>query len=119
MAGKNAFTSFPEAKQALAGKYVETRGSMPEAARDPESMLVVRQTSVLGGYAALARSAVVVASEHFTRARCAAWVEGVYRAAHAYLALRLIGYPRLRNYVGSWKEWGDRLDLPIEHPREP
>jgi thiosulfate/3-mercaptopyruvate sulfurtransferase len=30
-----------------------------------------------------------------------------------------MGYPRLRNYVGSWKEWGDRLDLPIEHPREP
>lgn len=33
MAGKNAFASFPELKQALAGKYVETRGSMPEAAR--------------------------------------------------------------------------------------
>jgi len=33
MAGKNAFTSFPELKGALAGKYVETRGSMPEAAR--------------------------------------------------------------------------------------
>jgi len=35
------------------------------------------------------------------------------------LALRLIGYPRVRNYVGSWKEWGDRADLPIEHPKEP
>jgi thiosulfate/3-mercaptopyruvate sulfurtransferase len=47
------------------------------------------------------------------------YCQGGYRAAHAYLALRLMGYPRLRNYVGSWKEWGDRLDLPIEHPREP
>jgi thiosulfate/3-mercaptopyruvate sulfurtransferase len=32
------------------------------------------------------------------------------------LALRLLGYPHLRNFIGSWKEWGDRLDLPIEVP---
>jgi thiosulfate/3-mercaptopyruvate sulfurtransferase len=45
------------------------------------------------------------------------YCQGGYRAAHAYLALRLIGYPRVRNYIGSWKEWGDRTDLPIEHPK--
>jgi len=45
-----------------------------------------------------------------------AYCQGGYRAAHAYLALRLLGYPRVRNYVGSWKEWGDREDLPIEKP---
>ena len=32
MAGKNIFASFPKLKQALAGKYVETSGAMPEAA---------------------------------------------------------------------------------------
>jgi thiosulfate/3-mercaptopyruvate sulfurtransferase len=42
------------------------------------------------------------------------YCQGGYRAAHAYLALRLLGYPRVRNYVGSWKEWGDREDLPIQ-----
>ncbi len=36
-----------------------------------------------------------------------------YRSAHAYLALRLLNYPRIRNYVGSWQEWGNRDDLPI------
>ena len=46
------------------------------------------------------------------------YCQGGYRAAHSYLALRLIGYPRVRNYIGSWKEWGDRLDLPIEHPNK-
>jgi thiosulfate/3-mercaptopyruvate sulfurtransferase len=45
-----------------------------------------------------------------------AYCQGGYRAAHSYLALRLLGYPRVRNYVGSWKEWGDREDLPIERP---
>ena len=47
------------------------------------------------------------------------YCQGGYRAAHAYLALRLLGYPRLRNYTGSWKEWGDREDLPIERPERP
>jgi thiosulfate/3-mercaptopyruvate sulfurtransferase len=30
--------------------------------------------------------------------------------------LRHLGYPRVRNYTGSWKEWGDRVDLPLERP---
>jgi thiosulfate/3-mercaptopyruvate sulfurtransferase len=47
------------------------------------------------------------------------YCQGGYRAAHTYLALRLLGYPRIRNYVGSWKEWGDRTELPIEHPKTP
>ena len=44
------------------------------------------------------------------------YCQGGYRAAHSYLALRLLGFPRVRNYLGSWKEWGDRVDLPIESP---
>ncbi len=39
-----------------------------------------------------------------------------YRSAHAYLALRLLDYRRLRNYVGSWQEWGNRDGLPIWNP---
>ena len=45
--------------------------------------------------------------------------QGAYRSAHTYLALRLIGYPKVRNYLGSWGEWGNRPDLPIEHPTKP
>jgi thiosulfate/3-mercaptopyruvate sulfurtransferase len=43
------------------------------------------------------------------------YCQGGYRAANAYLALRLLGYPRLRNYLGSWREWGERTELPIEN----
>ena len=46
-----------------------------------------------------------------------AYCQGGYRASHSYLALRLLGYPKVRMYVGSWKEWGDREELPIEVPK--
>ena len=45
------------------------------------------------------------------------YCQGGYRAAHSYVALRLLGFPKVRNYIGSWKEWGDRADLPIEIPK--
>ena len=44
------------------------------------------------------------------------YCQGGYRAAHSYVALRLLGFPKVRNYIGSWKEWGDRTDLPLEVP---
>jgi thiosulfate/3-mercaptopyruvate sulfurtransferase len=46
------------------------------------------------------------------------YCQGGYRAAHSYVALRLLGFPKVRNYIGSWKEWGDRPDLPLEKPSE-
>ena len=41
------------------------------------------------------------------------YCQGGYRAAQSWLALTIAGYPRVRAYLGSWNEWGNRLDLPI------
>lgn len=35
-----------------------------------------------------------------------------HRSAVDLFALHLIGYDRLRNYLGSWEEWSARMDLP-------
>lgn len=37
------------------------------------------------------------------------------RGAHTWFVLReLLGYPNVRNYDGSWEEWGNVAELPIE-----
>ncbi len=46
------------------------------------------------------------------------YCQGGIRAAHSYFVLKhLLGYPNVRNYVGSWREWGNRLD-PKKYPVE-
>ncbi len=42
--------------------------------------------------------------------------QGGYRSANTLLALKSLGYPSVRNYVGSWGEWGNRDDSNIIFP---
>jgi thiosulfate/3-mercaptopyruvate sulfurtransferase len=37
------------------------------------------------------------------------------RSSHTWFVLKyLLGYPRVKNYDGSWTEWGNLVDAPIE-----
>jgi len=36
------------------------------------------------------------------------------RSAHNYFVARLLGYEKVRNYDGSWIDWGNRAELPVE-----
>jgi thiosulfate/3-mercaptopyruvate sulfurtransferase len=42
------------------------------------------------------------------------YCQGAVRAAHTALVLRMLGYDKVEVYDGSWEDWGNRTDLPIE-----
>jgi thiosulfate/3-mercaptopyruvate sulfurtransferase len=46
--------------------------------------------------------------------RIITYCQGGVRAAHSAFSLLLAGYPNVSVYDGSWDDWGNRDDLPIE-----
>jgi thiosulfate/3-mercaptopyruvate sulfurtransferase len=42
------------------------------------------------------------------------------RSSHSWFVLHeLLGYPNVRNYDGSWTEWGSMVNVPIEKSAPP
>ena len=37
-----------------------------------------------------------------------------HRSSHSYAMLKSLGYGRIRGYAGSWSEWGNASDTPVE-----
>jgi thiosulfate/3-mercaptopyruvate sulfurtransferase len=48
--------------------------------------------------------------------RVIAVCHGGYRSASTLIALKSLGFPQVRNYIGSWGEWGNREDSRIVVP---
>jgi len=42
------------------------------------------------------------------------YCQGAYRAANSFLVLKKLGFKNVKVYLGSWGEWGNDPELPIE-----
>ena len=42
------------------------------------------------------------------------YCQGAYRAANTFVVLKKLGFQKVRVYLGSWEEWGNRFELPVE-----
>ena len=43
------------------------------------------------------------------------YCQGAYRAANTFMALKKIGFKNVKVYLGSWGEWGNKLDLSVSN----
>ena len=42
------------------------------------------------------------------------YCQGAYRAANAFIVLKMLGFSNVRVYLGSWAEWGSMSGLPAD-----
>jgi thiosulfate/3-mercaptopyruvate sulfurtransferase len=45
-----------------------------------------------------------------------AYCQTHHRSSLVYLALKVLGYGKIRGYPGSWSDWGNQPDTPVESP---
>lgn len=88
------------------------RGHIPGAINLPREELIDPETGTFRSNEELQRSfaTINVAPDQHLIAYC----NGGVAATAVLFSLAMLGYPQLTNYDGSWNEWGERRDLPIE-----
>lgn len=86
------------------------KGHIPGAINVPQASLFDTETGRLKSPEALKEIFATVNPSEPVIAYC----NGGVAATAVLFALHTLGYEKLSNYDGSWNEWGNRTDLPID-----
>jgi len=87
-------------------------GHIPSALNIPREELM---DPITGTFRSNEELAQVFSKAHvLPEQRIVAYCNGGVAATSVLFTLAMLGYPSLTNYDGSWNEWGERKDLPVE-----
>ena len=87
-------------------------GHIPGALNIPREEIIDSETGTFRDNEDLAR---VFSHEHVVpQQHIVAYCNGGVAATTILFSLAMLGYASLTNYDGSWNEWGERQDLPVE-----
>ena len=88
------------------------RGHIPGALSLPREALV---NATDGTFRSNDELQQIFSASHITPdSQVIAYCNGGVAATTVLFSLAMLGYPQLTNYDGSWNEWGERHDLPVE-----
>lgn len=107
---RDSFIVDARTKEEFTGKHVRAA----RAGHIPSATNIDWEHNILGGSFKSPGQLHKLYSTIPKNSKIITYCQGGYRAANTFIALKILGYKDVSMYLGSWGEWGNKTDLPVE-----